>query len=110
LTKNPFQRTIAGNLPFYRTEAEISDQEGNLICIVYEDGEGWHTELCDVGFDQNDSDLAAAVSDAKAALSRYINRRGDDAPQGLTAVALALWLMVKDDGTAMGLPIGRPKK
>ena len=73
MTKKLFLRTIAGNLPFCRTEAEISDEAGNLLCVVYKDKEGWHIELRDVEGDQDNDDFAATVSDAKSALTRYIN-------------------------------------
>ena len=40
---------------------------------------------------------------AEEKLSHYVNRRGDNVPIELTtAGALAMWLMVKDDGTVMG--------
>jgi hypothetical protein len=105
MPNKPFHNVIAGNLTSYRTEAEISDEAGNVLCVVYEDHEGWHTDSFDREFDQNVSDFAAAVRDAKEMLSRYVNRRGDNPPHGLTAGALALWLMVRDDGTAMGQPV-----
>ncbi len=78
--------------------------------MVFENKEGWHTELLDKESDQSDPDFAAAVRDAKESLCPYVNRRGDDSPDGLTAGGLALWLMEKQDGTAMGLQIRRERK
>ena len=93
---------IVSNLAICRTEAEISDEAGNVLCVVFEDMEGWHAESLDGGFDQDATDFALAVSEAKEMLSHYVNRRGGNPPVGSTAGGLALWLMKKEDGTAMG--------
>ncbi len=91
-----FETTIAANPDACRTEAEIADESGNRVAIVYEDSEGWHTEICDDRIEPSSTSF-------KAVLSHYVNRRGNNLPSGLMTVgALALWLMAKDDGTVMG--------
>jgi hypothetical protein len=98
-----FETIIAGNVDACRTEAEIADESGNRVAIVYEDSDGWHTEVLDHRIEQGSASFNALVDNAKEVLSHYVNRRGDNAPSQLTtAGALALWLMAKDDGTAMG--------
>jgi hypothetical protein len=94
--------TIFGNLEQCRTEAEISDGSGTKLAIVYEDSDGWHTDILDSKLIQVADDLKTAIGNAKEALSHYLNRRGEDAPEDMTRGAFALWLMVRDDGTALG--------
>jgi len=98
-----FETIIAANPDACRTEAEIADESGNRVTIVYEDSDGWHTEIIDDQLEQSSSSFNALIENAKKVLSHYVNRRGDDVPRELTTVgALALWLMAKDDGTVMG--------
>jgi len=40
-----FETIIAANPDACRTEAEIADESGNRVAIVYEDSGGWHTEI-----------------------------------------------------------------
>jgi hypothetical protein len=47
----------------------------------------------------------AIVATVKECLSHYINRLGNNPPQGLTPEGLSLWLMEKDDGTVLGLDL-----
>jgi len=103
-----FETIIAGNVDARRTEAEIADESGNRVAILYEDSNGWHTEILDDRIEQTSPSFNALIESAKEALSHYVNRRGDNVPNELTTVgALALWLMVKDDGTAMGRKLRR---
>ena len=98
-----FEIIIAGNLEACRTEAEIADESGNRLAIVYEDSDGWHTEPIDVRLEQFSKSFESLIENAKEKLSHYVNRRGDNVPIELTtAGALAMWLMAKDDGTVMG--------
>lgn len=46
-----------------------------------------------------------SVAAAKVSLSHYINRMGTNPPQNLSVGGLSLWLMQKDDGTALGLKL-----
>ena len=93
--------TILGNVEECRTEAEVS-RDGQLVAIVYEASDGWHTQIIDSQRTQPQSDFDAAVDSAYRALSHYVNRRGTNPPQNVTVGALSLWLMMKDDETAMG--------
>jgi hypothetical protein len=97
--------TIAGNLKQCRTEAEISDESGSTLAIVFEDSAGWHTNVLDRKLVHVPGDLNKAIGNAKEALIHYVNRRGENAPENMTSGAFSLWLMVKDDGTAMGQDI-----
>jgi hypothetical protein len=98
-----FEIIIAGNVDACRTDAEIADERGKRVAIVYEDADGWHTEVIEAGLQQSSSDFKSLIENAKETLSHYVNRRGENVPDELTTRgALALWLMLKDDGTAMG--------
>ena len=99
-----FETIIAGNLECCRTEAEIADESGNRVAIVYEDSEGWHTQVVDARVEQPTATFSELIENAKEVLSHYVNRRGENIPSEVTTAGqLALWLMVKDDGTMMGL-------
>lgn len=101
-----FEIIIAGNPDACRTEAEITDESGNRVAIVYEDSNGWHTEFLEDRIEQSSTSFDALIDNAKKILSRYVNRRGENVPSELTtAGALAFWLMAKDDGTTMGLKL-----
>ena len=93
---------IVGNVDTCRTEAEIADETGNRVAVVYEDSNGWHTEILGNRIEQNSPSSNELLENAKKVLSHYVNRRGDNRPNELTTVgALSLWLMVKDDGAVM---------
>jgi hypothetical protein len=49
------------------------------------------------------TEFQTAIENAKESLSHYVNRRGENPPENATWGAISLWLMVKDDGTAMGM-------
>ena len=101
--------TIAGNVAERRTEAEIcwrADGNEQFVALVFETRDGWKTEI-------ENTQLAAsmgtafetAIERARERLCDYVNRRGENLPDGLTAAGLSLWLMERADGTAMGRPI-----
>jgi hypothetical protein len=97
--------TIAGNIENCRTEAEVRDESYNLVGVVYEDENGWHKELIDESVGEASVEIGAVFSEAIHALSHYVNRRGENPPEDSSVGILALWLMIKDDGTAMGQQI-----
>jgi hypothetical protein len=94
--------TIIGNVEQCRTEAEITDSQGDMLAVVYETSDGWHTDVLAEHLNQASTDFQTAVEHAKESLSRYVNRRGENPPENATWGAFSLWLMVKDDGSAMG--------
>jgi hypothetical protein len=93
--------TIIGNVEKRRTEAEISDSEGAILVVVYEISDGCHTDILVGQPNQAATDFQTAVENARESLSHYVNRRGENPPENATWGAFSLWLMVKDDGTAM---------
>jgi len=95
--------TIIGNMEQCRTEAELSDNEGAVLAVVYETSDGWHTDILVEQLNQAATDFQTAVENARETLSHYVNRRGENSPENATRGAYSLWLMVKDDGTAMGM-------
>jgi predicted phosphoribosyltransferase len=94
---------IIGNVEKCRTEAEISASEETPLAVVYETSAGWHTDMLVEQLNQAANDFQTAIENAKERLSHYVNRRGEDPPENASWGALSLWLMVKDDGTAMGM-------
>lgn len=100
-----FSTTIITNLHECRTECEISDHS-SVVALVYEGHDGWHVNsLRPVSADERE-DFEARIAEAKERLVHYVNRLGTDPPVGLTLGGLSLWLMQKDDGTAMGIRVG----
>ena len=104
-----FSIQILGNVETCRTEAEIyiaaPDQDADeLWAILYESHDGWRVNFF------GDSEIRqvpleavhAMLRDAQERLSHYVHRCGDKVPSGLTEAGLSLWLMERDDGTAMG--------
>jgi hypothetical protein len=96
--------TVLGNVEECRTEAEVS-RDGQLAAVVYEGSDGWHTEIISSQLTQPQSDFDAAVNTARETLSHYVNRLGTNPPHNLARGGLSLWLMMKDDGTAMGISL-----
>ena len=95
--------TITGNVEECRTEAEIIDGEGAVSAVVYEALDGWHTNILAERLDRASAEFQTAVENAKESLSHYVNRRGENPPEAATRGAISLWLMLKDDGTALGV-------
>ena len=93
--------TIIGTVEQCRTEAEITHSQGAVTAIVYETAVEWHTDVLVEPLNQVACDFQAAVEDARESLSHYVNRRGENPPENATRGAFALWLMVKDDRTAV---------
>jgi len=101
--------SILGNVQTRRTEAEVErvcpDGSCRLAALVFEDEEGWQTQLFEEpASDEDREQLEAAVTGARKSLRDYVNRLGKNCPEGLTVAGLSLWLMEKSDGTAMGRP------
>jgi len=56
---------------------------GNRVAVVYEDSNGWHTEILDDRIEQISPSFNALMENAKEVLSHYVNRRGDRVPSQL---------------------------
>ena len=89
-----------------RTEAEIylAGEKTRPWAIVFETAAGWQTEYLVEAESASDA-AEQALAAAREKLSHYVNRQGKNPPAGLSVAGLPLWLMVKDDGTAMGYSI-----
>lgn len=98
-----FSKIILGNVDECRTECEISDETATAVAVVYESHEGWHVNVLRPLRDEDLESFDATVAAAKQSLSHYVNRMGNNRPEDTTASALSLWLMLKDDGTALGI-------
>jgi hypothetical protein len=90
---------LVSNVEEVRLEAEISDGQGKLIATLYEDASGWHLDRI-----EQDSIPDKLVEQVKTHMQAYVNRKGLVAPEGANRGEMALWLMLKEDGSAMGLP------
>ena len=93
----PFSRVIASNVEDCRLEAEILDQTGELVAFLYEDHTRWHLEAADESNGGVELVPRAFIIQIQAEFAHYVNRRGDNVPEGLTRAGLALWLMEKHD-------------
>lgn len=98
-----------GSVTDVRTEAEISwttDGSEDVVAVVYETHVGWMTQVYNEALAaQAERDFSDAVEAARETLLSYVNRLGDNQPDGLSPAGLSLWLLEKADGTAMGRPL-----
>ena len=105
-----FKINFLGNVSDCRTEAEVSlrhspSNTDPLCALVYEGESGHVVEWFGSAGESKSPGLTAAVEDAKLGLLNYVNRRGLNPPEGLTRAGLSLWLLEKEDGTAMGVSL-----
>ena len=99
-----FSIRVVGNVQTCRTEAEVSFAGSDEPWIVvWEEASGWQSETFGLA-PVLEALVQRAIEAARLRLSRYINRRGENPPPGLSAPGLSLWLMAKADGTSMGRP------
>ena len=105
-----FTIQFCGNLEACRTEARISraavQAAETLLATVYETSAGFVVEYSGPA-QANPSlpGLDAAITEARAELLHYINRKGENRPKGITRPGLSLWLTERDDETVMGIPL-----
>ena len=90
---------LVSNVEEVRLEAEISDGQGKLIATLYEDASGWHLDRI-----EQDSIPDKLIEQVKTHMQAYVNRKGFGSPERANRGEMALWLMLKEDGSAMGLP------
>lgn len=104
--KPTFAISILGNVQSACTEAEISspDKSGidSVWAVVSDTKSGWHVTFIEAGFSLSLETVVSALKAAQEALKHYVNRRGENPPEGLTVADFSMWLMEKDEGTAMG--------
>lgn len=81
--------------------AEILYQD-EFVASVYEKLDGWKIDLFQAPRGLDLEECLKAIALAKERLLEYVNRRGENPPEGLTAAGLSLRLSEKADGTAMG--------
>jgi hypothetical protein len=105
-----FSIQFCGNLEACRTEARIlrvpAPPGDALVAIVYETSQGFVVSYFGSAL-ANPAlpGLVAAISEAQAELLHYINRRGENRPEGITRPGLSLWLTERDDETVIGMPL-----
>jgi hypothetical protein len=103
--RHGFTIQYAGNLDACRTEARIL-QAAAVVALVYDTSQGFVVDYPGpVAANPTAPGLAAAVAEARKELLHYINRRGENRPQGITRPGLSLWLTERDDETVVGLPL-----
>jgi hypothetical protein len=78
------------------------------VANVYEKPDGWKIDLYQSPRGLDLDELLRVVAAAKERLSGYVNRRGENRPEGLTAAGLSLWLTEKADGTTLADRMGKP--
>ncbi len=100
-----FFMTVLGNVDECRTDCEISDESAATVAVVYEAHDGWHVNILKPVRAEELDDFNASVAAAKQSLSHYVNRMGSNPPEGSTVGGLSLWLLEKDDGTALGFKL-----
>jgi hypothetical protein len=104
-SQRAFRVSICGDVTKGCTVAEINWGE-QFVASVFENFDGWHIEMYPSGPISLPLDaFLDSVRQTKKKLSCYVNRRGENPPEGLSAAGFSLWLMQKSDGTAMGVKI-----
>ena len=105
MTPPTFQIHFCGDVTRGLTIAEIDFGE-QPVASVFESPDGWHIEFSPVETAWFPLDgFLSAVAAARERLNCYVNRRGENPPEDLTAAGFSLWLMQKSDGTAMGVKL-----
>jgi hypothetical protein len=105
-----FSIEYCGNLAVCRTEARIlrpsAEPHEALVALVYDTSQGMVVDYFASALPNPSAlpGLAVAVTEARAELQHYINRRGENRPKGITRPGLSLWLTERDDETVMGIP------
>jgi len=70
---------------------------------VFELESGWYVHM-DKPEDLLRPECLEAILAAKEQLLHYVNRKGDEFPDGTTRAGGCLWLMQRDDGKGYTLP------
>jgi hypothetical protein len=99
-----FRIQVAGVIEDGFTSAEIYSDD-TLVAVVYELTQGWKLDLYQSPRGLDVGEFLKVLQAAQARLLEYVNRRGENPPEGLSAVAFSMWLMEKSDGTALGVKL-----
>jgi hypothetical protein len=105
-----FSIEFCANVAACRTEAKIlgpsTPSNDALVALVYETSQGFVvTYFGSAVANPALPGLDAAIAEARTELLHYINRRGDQRPEGITRAGLSLWLTERDDETVIGIPL-----
>jgi len=99
--------TITGSHLDGFTAAElwcITQDDRYSLGRVFEQEDGWHYDLlssvAELGISHDR--FIMEIERAKEALRSYVNRKGANPPTDLSPAEFSLWLMMKEDGTALG--------
>ncbi len=79
---------LSGNIEAGRLEAEVVNEQHDLVAIVYEDDAGWHVEKH--GSEELPDELLSKIKDE---LISHPNRKGNDPPEGMSRGQYSLWLL-----------------
>jgi hypothetical protein len=104
-----FQIQIFAGVDDPYTSAEVLYGE-EIVAIVYERPDGWKVDLYQSPRGLGLDECLKAIGAAKTHLLEYVNRRGENQPDGLSAAGLSLWRMEKADGTALGTKLPKSSK
>jgi len=83
-----FETTIAANPDACRTEAEIADESGNRVAIVYEDSGGWHTEILDDRVEQPLTRFNALIENTLGRIRRCVRIENPSPRQVAVAIPI----------------------
>jgi hypothetical protein len=72
-----------------------------LVANVYERPDGWKIDLFQSPQGLDLEECLGAIAFAKERLLEYVNRKGENPPEGLSPAGLSLWLTEKGDGTTI---------
>ena len=105
-----FSIQFCGNLEACRTEARVlrrsAQPDDTLVALVYDTSKGVVVRYFGSALaNPTLPGLDAAIAEARAELLHYINRRGENRPEGITRPGLSLWLTERDDETVVGKPL-----
>jgi len=97
-----FRTQVIGAVDDGYTSAEVY-WEDTLVAAVYELPAGWKVDLYRSPRGLDLDAFLNALHAARTCLLQYVNRLGENPPEGLTRMGLSLWLLEKGDGTAWGI-------
>ena len=100
-----FRIQVVGVVDDGYTSAEVYYGDA-LVAVVYELATGWKVDLIEAARGMDFGEFIKTLHRAQTLLGEFVNRRGENPPEGLTRAGFSLWLMEKADGAAMGIKLG----